>query len=125
MANTENAQSKSERNKKLMEDYLADVWNKLDPAACRKYKPENFVSHLPGGVQITSRDGFEEWAGTLFKTLDGPMHSTLQLLLADGDYVVVRASIRLPAEPGKWVDKVFVDIFRIEDDLIAEHWAYE
>ncbi|GAA5063315.1 putative SnoaL-like aldol condensation-catalyzing enzyme [Thermocatellispora tengchongensis] len=78
---------------------------------------EDFVHHRPDSTSSTKAEWLDAVRAALVHL--GGMQVEIQHLLAEGDHVVMHSRRRLPgAGPGIAV----VDIWRIDDGLIAEAW---
>ncbi|MFG2115654.1 ester cyclase [Streptomyces sp. NPDC048718] len=104
------------QNTALVTDFMNTVWNQGATDLADKYVAEDLIQHNPnlpdGRTALT----------TLIATLRGrlpQMHFAIERTAADGDLVFVH-SLFTPA-PGQNGQAV-VDIYRIQDGLIAEHW---
>jgi predicted ester cyclase len=89
---------------------------------------ENYLEHDPLPGQGTGRDG----AIDRFSILVGALapHFTLEDVIIEGDRVVVRWTnsgthisefAGIPAT-GRTFTMAGIDIYRVEEDLLAEHW---
>jgi len=104
------------QNTTLVTDFTDTVWNQGRADLADKYVAENLIQHNPN-----LPDGRAALTG-LIATLRGQMpemHFAIQRTAADGDLVFVHSHFTpAPGQTGQTV----VDIYRIEDGLIAEHW---
>jgi predicted SnoaL-like aldol condensation-catalyzing enzyme len=80
-----------------------------DPSVIDKYWSENFTQHDPD---------FPNGKEPLFTLVDMPFEYTLERVVAQGDLVVIHA--RVTGVGPKPV--IIMDLFRVEGDLIVEHW---
>jgi predicted SnoaL-like aldol condensation-catalyzing enzyme len=105
--------STQERNKALVLEAFDTLFNKRDYAAAEKYWSPQYIQHSahigPG------REG-------LFDLIRGTP-STLRyehgLILAEGEWVMVHGRFSAFGQTANWVA---VDIVRVEDGLLVEHW---
>jgi predicted SnoaL-like aldol condensation-catalyzing enzyme len=102
------------KNKAIVLKAFDTLFNKRDYAAAEKVWSPNYIqhsAHIPPG-----REGLFE----LVKRTPATMRYENQLTLADGDSVMLhgRFSGLGPGLPN-WI---VVDIVRIEDGILAEHW---
>ncbi|MFD7735791.1 nuclear transport factor 2 family protein [Kitasatospora phosalacinea] len=106
----------TEKNKQLVTDYLENVWNqgKVDEAG--RYLATGLVQHnpaLPDGIAPLA-----DFVSGLRTAVPGGRFA-VRRIAADGDLVFAHSHFTAgEGDPGTAV----VDVFRIEDDLIAEHW---
>ncbi|MBO2449110.1 nuclear transport factor 2 family protein [Actinomadura barringtoniae] len=100
----------------LIRDYIETVWNQGRTQEAGRFLAENLIQHnpnLPDGRKplVEFIDGFRvQLPEARFE---------IRRLAADGDLVFIHSLFT--AQPGHRGVAV-VDIFRIEDGLIAEHW---
>ncbi len=87
-----------------------------------------YLEHDPLPGQGEGRDGLRDRVSMLVAALDP--HFTVEDIIAEGDRVVVRWRnqgthvdnfLGIPAT-GRSFDIAGIDIYRIEDDRLAEHW---
>jgi predicted SnoaL-like aldol condensation-catalyzing enzyme len=101
-------------NKKLVADFYQQLFGDKDLSAIDKYLKDDYIQHNPAAA-----DG----ALSLKKVLTGWFEGApkekidIQHIGADGDFVY----IHLRSSRGTKVISV-IDIFRIENGKIAEHW---
>ena len=104
------------------------LWNERDAEAAGELYAEDYVYHGPTG-EFTGRDAIKDlWA--TFLTGFPDMHSTIDRLVAEGDRVVMRWTIRgthtgefngIPPT-GKSVTVPILEELRIADGALAEAW---
>ena len=107
-------QSIEEKNKTLVLDAFETLFNKRDYAVAERYWSPKYIqhsAHIPPG-----REGLFD----LVKNIPGTLRYENQLILANGDFVMLhgRFSGLGPGIPN-WI---VVDIVRIENGVLAEHW---
>jgi predicted SnoaL-like aldol condensation-catalyzing enzyme len=107
-------QSTEEKNKTLVLNALETLFNKRDYAVAERYWSPEYIqhsAHIPPG-----REGLFG----LVKNVPGTLRYENQLILANGDFVMLhgRYSGLGPGIPN-WI---VVDIVRIENGVLAEHW---
>jgi predicted SnoaL-like aldol condensation-catalyzing enzyme len=102
-----------EKNKALVLDAFDTLFNKRDYAAAEKYWSPNYIQHSahiePG------RDGLFN----LIRNSPDTLRYEHQLILAEGDYVIIHGRFSGTGRPVAWVA---ADIVRIENGRLAEHW---
>ena len=102
-----------EKNKALVLDAFDALFNKRDYAAAEKYWSPNYIQHSahiePG------RDGLFN----LIRNTPDSLRYEHQLIVAEGDYVIVHGRFSGTGRPVPWVA---ADIVRIENGRLAEHW---
>jgi predicted SnoaL-like aldol condensation-catalyzing enzyme len=107
------SQTIHEKNKKLVLDAFDTLFNKRDYAVAEKYWSPNYIQHSahiePG------RDGLFN----LIRNSPDTLRYEHQLIVAEGDYVIVHGRFSGTGRPVAWIA---ADIVRIEDGRLAEHW---
>lgn len=106
----------SEKNAALVTDFMETVWNQGRTESAATYVAAGLLQHNPN-----LPDGLDALTG-LIDMLRGQMPQLrfdIRRTAADGDLVFVHSHFTpAPGETGQAV----VDIFRVEDGLIVEHW---
>ncbi len=106
----------TERNKALVADFYAKVWNGRNIAALGDFVAENYIQHNPNVGN--GRAPLQAFLGPMFDNLP-QARFTLARLIAEGDLVVAHTLFQArPEDRGMAV----VDIYRVEDGRLAEHW---
>src|SRR5256714_2696474 len=107
-------QTKQEKNKALVIEAFDTLFNKRDDAAAEKYWSPNYIQHSahiePG------RDGLFN----LIHNTPDSLRYEHQLIVAEGDYVIVHGRFSGTGRPVAWVA---ADIVRIENGRLAEPWS--
>ncbi len=102
-----------EKNKALVLDAFDTLFNKRDYAAAEKYWSPYYIQHSahiePG------RDGLFN----LIRSAPDTLRYEHQLIIAEGDYVIVHGRFSGHGPPIPWIA---ADIVRIEKGRLAEHW---
>ena len=105
--------SKEEMNKALVLEAFDTLFNKRDYTAAERFWSPNYVQHSahiePG------RDGLFN----LIRSTPDTLRYEHQLIVAEGDYVIVHGRFSGTGRPVSWVA---ADIVRIENGRLAEHW---
>jgi predicted SnoaL-like aldol condensation-catalyzing enzyme len=105
-----------EANKKTVLEFYEKGLNQKDFDAASKYFGPKYIQHNPGAP-----DGIEGFKGfiALRKEKFPNAHSEIKRVFADGDYVILHVhNVATPGERGSAI----VDIFRLENGKIVEHW---
>jgi predicted SnoaL-like aldol condensation-catalyzing enzyme len=101
------------RNKAFVLEAFDTLFNKRDYETAGHFWSPAYIQHsahiAPG------REGLFE----LVKAAPRELHYENALIVADGDYVMLHGRFSGLGQPMNWV---VVDILRIEDGLLAEHW---
>src|SRR6266436_1305725 len=102
-----------EKSKALVLDAFDTLFNKRDYAAAEKYCSPSYIQHSahiePG------RDGLFN----LIRSAPDTLRYEHQLIVAEGDYVIVHGRFSGIGRPVAWIA---ADIVRIENGRLAEHW---
>ena len=103
----------SEQNKALVLEAFDTLFNKRDYEAAARFWSESYIQHSahiePG------RDGLFG----LIRNAPDTLRYEHQLIVAEGDYVIVHGRFTGSGRPAAWVA---ADVVRIEDGRLAEHW---
>src|SRR5260370_35523367 len=102
-----------EQNKALVLEAFETLFNKRDYVAAEKFWSPNYVqhsAHIPAG-----RDGLFN----LIKSLPAELKYENSLILAEGDMLMLHGRFSGIGQPANWI---VLDIVRIEDGRLAEHW---
>jgi predicted SnoaL-like aldol condensation-catalyzing enzyme len=102
-----------EKNKALVLDAFDTLFNKRDYAAAEKFWSPNYIQHS-AHIQ-PGREGLFN----LIKSLPPTLKYESGTITADGDFVIVHGRFSNFGLPVNWIA---VDIVRIENGLLAEHW---
>ena len=106
-------QTIEEKNKALVLEAFDTLFNKRDYAAAARFWSPNYVqhsAHIPAG-----RDGLF----SLIKSAPPEMKYENSLIMAEGDMLMLHGRFTGLGLPANWI---VVDIVRIENGLLAEHW---
>ncbi len=119
-----------EENKATVRMFYDEVFNRGNLSVVDKTTAENFVDHtaLPGMApgRHGAKQGFE-----LLRAAFPDVHTTIDDIIAEGDKVVVRATMTgthqgdfmgIPAT-GKPVKITGIDVVRFEHGQSVEHWG--
>jgi predicted SnoaL-like aldol condensation-catalyzing enzyme len=101
-----------ERNKELVREAMISLFQRRDAEAVERLYTADYVQHNPNIPQ--GRDALQ----AIVAGLTTDVFYEPGLMVAEGDYVAIHGRIR------GWSEKaqVVVDLFRIEDGKLAEHW---
>jgi predicted SnoaL-like aldol condensation-catalyzing enzyme len=107
------SQTIQEKNKALVLDAFDTLFNKRDYKAAERYWSPNYIQHSahiePG------RDGLFN----LIKSLPPTLKYESGTIAAEGDFVILHGRFSNFGLPVNWIA---VDIVRIEDGILVEHW---
>jgi predicted SnoaL-like aldol condensation-catalyzing enzyme len=107
------SQTIQEKNKALVLEAFDTLFNKRDYAAAEKYWSPNYIqhsAHIPPG-----RNGLFN----LIKASPPSLRYEHELIMAEGDFVIVHGRYSNTGLPVHWI---VADIVRVENGLLAEHW---
>src|SRR5213596_1762456 len=100
-------------NKALVLKAFDTLFNKRDYVAAEKYWSPDYIQHSAHIEQ--GRDGLFN----LIRSAPDTLRYEHQLIVAEGDYVIVHGRFSGNGRPVAWVA---ADIVRIENGRLAEHW---
>ena len=104
------------KNEKLILDFYRDYFNLHETNVADEVIREDYIQHNP--TIASGRLAFEDLFASLFQQFP-KFHTDIVRLLAAGDLVWVQSHQRsTPAALGLEI----IDIYRIQDGKIAEHW---
>jgi predicted SnoaL-like aldol condensation-catalyzing enzyme len=102
-----------EQNKALVLEAFDTLFNKRDYAAAERFWSDRYIQHsahiAPG------REGLFD----LIRTVPATLRYENQLIVAEGDYVLLHGRFSGIGLLANWI---VVDIVRLENGQLAEHW---
>jgi predicted SnoaL-like aldol condensation-catalyzing enzyme len=120
--------SDPKKNKELIETFCNTVFVKHNLSTLDQLMRDDYIQHNPDVPQ--GKIGFREFFEATFKAIPD-FRYTLKQIIADGDLVWIYCTTSGTHTGGEWLgvpptgNKLnfdVVDMFRIQDGLIAEHW---
>ena len=103
-------------NKKTVVDFYEKTINQKDFDAASRYLGTRYIQHNP--VAPDGAEGLKGFIGFL-KSKFPDSKSEIKRVFAEGDYVILHVhAVREPGTRGRAI----VDIFRLENGKIVEHW---
>lgn len=114
-------------NKEIVEFFCDAVFNRHDLSILDEYMRDDYIQHNPNVA--TGKAGFIQFFEMTFKSIPD-FGSLVKQVIAEGDMVAVH-STTTGRHTGAWIGKTatgnklnydVVDIFRVQDGKIAEHW---
>jgi predicted SnoaL-like aldol condensation-catalyzing enzyme len=102
-----------EQNKALVLEAFDTLFNKHDVAAAERFWSPDYIqhsAHIPPG-----REGLF----ALVRSVPDTMRYENQLIVAEGDYVMLHGRFSGIGRPADWI---VVDIVRLKDGVLQEHW---
>lgn len=106
------ANDRPHRNKALVLDAMTSLFQRHDASAVERLYADDYIQHNPNIPQGRAA------LRVLVENLASSVYYEPGLIIADGDLVAIHGRIR------GWADEpqVVVDIFRVQDGKLAEHW---
>jgi len=105
-----------ERDKKTVVDFYEKALNQKDYDAAAKYLGPRYTEHNPNAA--AGPEGLRAFLGFLEEKFPDS-RSEIKRVFAEGDHVILHVhAVREPGTRGNAI----VDIFRLEDGKIVEHW---
>src|SRR5712692_11930867 len=106
----------AEINKKIVLEFYEKGLNQKDFEAASRYFGPRYTQHNPNAAD--GPEGFKAFLQFLREKFPNS-HSEIKRTFADGDYVILHVhSVREKGSRGRAI----VDIFKLEDGRIVEHW---
>ena len=102
-----------QRNKAFVLEAFETLFNRKDFAAAEKFWSPNYIQH--SAHVAPARDGLF----SLVKSVPPGMRYENSLTMAEGDMLMLHGRFSGLGLPANWI---VVDIVRIENGLLAEHW---
>ena len=118
----------SSANREVVERFLDDVFVRHDMSRLDEYMRDDYMQHNPDCPQ--GKAGFLEFFGVIFGAMPD-FHYAVKRVVADGDLVMAWCTSLGTHTGGEFLGQAAtgnavkfdtVDIFRMQDGLIAEHW---
>jgi predicted SnoaL-like aldol condensation-catalyzing enzyme len=107
------SQTLEERNKEVVREAFDTLFNKRDYGAAERFWSPDYIQHS-AHIKPGRRGLFD-----LVKILPDQLRHEVDLVMADGDMVMVRGRFSGLDQPAPWIAADFV---RMEDGLLKEHW---
>jgi monoterpene epsilon-lactone hydrolase len=100
-------------NKTFVIEAFETLFNRRDYTAAERFWSPDYIQH--SAYIAPGRDGLFD----LIKTLPPELRYEHQLVVAEGDHVILHGRFSERGEPTNWV---VTDIVRVADGVLAEHW---
>lgn len=116
------------KNRGTIETFIKDVFVNHDLNHLDSYMRDDYIQHNPDVAQ--GKKGFVEFFEQTFRAIPD-FRYTLMKIVADGDLVMIYCTTSGTHTGDVWLGKQpsgnrlnfnVVDIFRMQDGMIAEHW---
>ncbi len=119
----------SEKNKAIIRRVFEELLNQGDMSVIDEIDAPNFVWRGPGGQEVKGPEAHKQLAGSFLKAFPD-LHFTVEDMIAEGDKVVVRWTMRGThqgdlmgiAPTGKQVTLPGILISRIAEGRVVEDW---
>jgi steroid delta-isomerase-like uncharacterized protein len=120
----------AEENKAIVRRYLDEVWNKKNVNILDELMAPNYARYLPGLDKPLDRAGQKQRIAGFHAAMPD-LALFIEDLFAEGDRVVFRVMIRGThqgtfmgvAPTGKQLTVTAIDIARLENGKIVDHWG--
>ena len=118
----------SRKNKRIVEEFYNDVFIGHDLSRLDEYMRDDYIQHNPDVKQ--GKAGFVEFFEETFRAVPDFKY-TLKKMVAESDIVMAYSTTTGTHTGGVWLGKNAtgnklnfdaVDVFRVQDGKIAEHW---
>jgi predicted SnoaL-like aldol condensation-catalyzing enzyme len=103
----------TQTNKQLVLDAFDTLFNKRDYVAAERFWSPGYIQH--SAHIAAGRDGLFN----LIESLPSTLRHEPGVIMAEGDYVMLHGRFSGHGLPRAWI---VVDVVRIEDGRLAEHW---
>ncbi|WP_413989121.1 nuclear transport factor 2 family protein [Labrys okinawensis] len=106
--------AKEERNKTLVLEAITSVFQRKDSLSVERLYAAYFIHHDPD-----LRQGRQVFAKIVAKLPSTVSYEPGLIIIAEGDYVALHGRLH------GWAThlQIVIDIFRVEDGKLAEHWT--
>ena len=116
-------------NKDVIRRFVEEIPNLGNVGVTEELLADDFVLHFPNMPDVKGAEGFKDVPSAI-RTAFPDLVETIEELLAEGDFVVERMSLRAThrgefmgvAPTGKPVSWTAIAIYRLEEGRIAECW---
>ena len=106
-----------DHNKQVVRDFCETAFNAKQPAeAAERFLGPEYIQHNPTAPD--GKEAFVEFTGGFVTQAPG-LSLDIRRIVAEGDLVVAHSHLTMS---GNDAGTVVVDIFRLEDGKIVEHW---
>lgn len=120
----------AEENKAIVRRYLEEAWIKRNVGIIDELMAPGYARYLPGQARSLDRESQKQRIAGFHKALPD-LTFAIDDLFAEGDRVVFHITLRgthqgvfMGAAPtGKQITVTAIDIARLEDGKIVEHWG--
>src|SRR5260370_7271582 len=106
-------QTVEEKNKAIVREAFETLFNRRDYMAAERFWSPDYIqhsAHIPPG-----RDGLFN----LIRSIPPTLRYEAGVMLAEGEFVMVHGRFSGIGQPANWI---VVDIIRLEDGVLPQHW---
>ena len=107
------SQTIESKNKALVLEAFDTLFNKRDYVAAERYWSPDYIQHS-AHIEPGRKGLFD-----LIKSVPSTLKYEHDIIVAEGDFVIVHGRFSGHGQPANWVA---ADIVRIKDGLLVEHW---
>lgn len=109
------SQIETDKNKELVSTAYQRIFGDLDSNAVEEFMSENFIQHNP--TIVDGQEGVKALVNML--TAQGVPKQKIEFkhIIAEGDIVILHSRYEMAGNEWR-----FIDIYRIENDMLVEHW---
>ena len=120
----------TEQNKKLVQRWKDEIWNKRNSRIIDELYAPDYVGHIVGTPgPVRGREALKQLLATYFAAFD--VHMTSEFFIAEGNMVAVYDTFRFKhtgafqgiPPTGREATLTSTDIYRIVDGKIVEQWT--
>jgi predicted SnoaL-like aldol condensation-catalyzing enzyme len=120
--------SAPKNNREIVELFCSEVFNKHKFEMLDQYMRDDYIQH--NANVPTGKAGFKNFFAETFKSIPDFRYA-IKHVISEGDIVMLHATTLGTHTDGEWLNHSpsgnhlnydVVDIFRIQDGQIAEHW---
>lgn len=109
-------QRQLENNKQIVTDFYNQIINNKNFNNAEKYLGAKYIQHNPTAADgAEGLKGYIQWLQSKFPLA----HSEIKKVITENEYVVLHVHVILEPDTR---GLAIVDIFRLEDGKIVEHW---
>jgi predicted SnoaL-like aldol condensation-catalyzing enzyme len=112
---TSNPETKHEENKQIVTKAYQRIFGDLDTTAVDEYMSNNFIQHNP--TIADGPQGVKALVQMLASQGVPKQKITFKHVIAEGDIVILHSRYGMKGKGWR-----FIDIYRMENGKIAEHW---
>jgi predicted SnoaL-like aldol condensation-catalyzing enzyme len=105
----------SANNKKIVTEAYQRIFGDLDVSAVDEYMSADFIQHNP--TTPDGPEGVKQLVQMLLSQGEPKQKVEFKHVIADGDIVILHSRYEMAGNEWR-----FIDIYRVENGKLAEHW---